>query len=118
MTNHRTNRAIALSLVLSHLLAFGLHPIFHNASVVPPGSLEQRLVPHEDADHCKHVPISERSDCPICVSHHNSIAPQQDSFGNGQVQIVDKIQVASTLPLSHIDLFGSLSQRGPPSVIL
>ena len=116
--NHRTNRAIAVFLVLSHLLAFGLHSVFHSDLILFSGSLEQQVFPHEDTDRCKHIPISEHCYCPICISHHNRIAPEQYTFDNGQLQIVDEIEIGPTVLLPQIHLFGSLSQRGPPSVIL
>lgn len=111
------SKIFALFLILSHLLGFGLHSVFHNDFIVFPGSLEHQVFPHEDTDHCKHIPLSEHSDCPICLSHQSVTAPDQDSFDNGQLQIVGKTGIVPTVPSLQTHLFGSFSRRGPPFLL-
>ena len=112
-----TRKIFALFLTLSHLMVFGLHPILHHDFTVFSCSVEQQLFPHEDAYHSKHVSLAEHSDCPICASHQSRIAPEQNTLDNGRLQILDKIEIVPTVPLLQIHLFGSLSQRGPPSLL-
>ena len=111
------SKIFALTLILSHLLGFGLHSVFHNDTFLYSRSQQQQVFPHEDADHCKHIPLAEHSDCPICVSHQSRIAPEQNCFDNDQLQIVDKIEIVPSVPLLQTHLFGSFTRRGPPSFL-
>ena len=115
MNSLNKSKIFALTLILSHLLGFGLHSVFHNDIFLYSSSQQQQVFPHEDADHCKHIPLSEHSDCPICVSHQSKIAPEQDGFDHDQLQIVDKIEIVPSVPLLQTHLFGSFTRRGPPS---
>jgi hypothetical protein len=111
------SKIFALFLIASHLLGFGLHSLFHNDLIVFAGSQEHQVFPHEDADHCKHIPLSEHSECPICLSHQSRIAPDQNPFYSGQLQIVGKTGIVPTAPSLQIDLFGSFSRSGPPFLL-
>lgn len=111
------NKIFAIFLILSHLLGFGLHSIFHNDIYVYSSSQQQQVFPHEDADHCKHIPISEHVECSICLSAQSRIVPDQISLNLGEVQVVGKsITILSPL-LTHEKLFGSFSRRGPPFLL-
>jgi hypothetical protein len=111
------SKILVLFLILSHLLGFGLHSVFHNDLIVFSSSQEHQVFPHEDADHCKHIPLSEHVECNICLSSQSRIVPDQISLNLGDVQIVGiSITISSSL-LTHDHFFGSFSRRGPPSLL-
>jgi hypothetical protein len=111
------SKIFALFLILSHLLGFGLHSIFHNDIFVYSSSQQHQVFPHEDADHCKHIPLSEHVECSICLSAQSRIVPDQISLNLGDVQVVGtSITILSPL-LTHDHLFGSFSRRGPPFLL-
>jgi hypothetical protein len=111
------NKILALFLILSHLLGFGLHSVFHNDLFVYSSSQQQQVFPHEDADHCKHIPLSEHVECSICLSAQSRIVPNQIALNLGDVQVVGiSITISSPL-LTHDHLFGSFSRRGPPFLL-
>ena len=117
MNSLSKSKIFALTLILSHLLGFGLHSVFHNDIFLYSSSQQQQVFPHEDADHCKHIPLAEHSDCPICLSHNSGTVSTQNFFDNGQLQIVDKIEIVPSVPLLQTHLFGSFTRRGPPSFL-
>lgn len=106
---------ISTFLILTHLLGFGLHDLFHNDDIYFSLSSGHQLSTHEDADHCKHIPLDERADCPISASHQSRITSEQNTFDIDQLQIVDKIEIVPSVPLFQTHLFGSFTRRGPPS---
>jgi hypothetical protein len=111
------SKILALILILSHLLGFGLHSVFHNDLTIFSSAQEHQVFPHEDADHCKHIPLSEHSDCPICISHQSRIAPDQNPFFSSHLQIIGKTKIVSSVPSLQTHLFGSFSRRGPPFLL-
>ena len=111
------SKILTLFLILSHLLGFGLHSIFHNDIFYYSSSHQQQVFPHEDADHCKHIPLAEHSDCPICLSHNSGTISNQNLFDNGQLQIVGSTQILPLVPFLQTHLFGSFSRRGPPFIL-
>lgn len=111
------SKIFALFLILSHLLGFGLHSVFHNDLIVFSSSWEHQVFPHEDADHCKHIPLSEHSECNICLSSHSRIVPDQISLNLGGVHVVGAAAAISSPLLTQDHLFGSFSRRGPPSFL-
>jgi hypothetical protein len=108
------SKIFALFLIASHLLGFGLHSVFHNDLIVFFGSQEHQVFPHEDADHCKHIPLSEHSECNICLSSQSRIVPDQISLNLGEIQIVGTAVTISSPLFTQDHLFGSFSRRGPP----
>jgi hypothetical protein len=117
MNNIRNNRILALSLILSHLLGFGFHSVFHMHPVVCSGAQEQQLFPHEDAAHCKHLPLNDQTECTICLSAQSRILPDQPSLNLGNVQVVGTSSGISSAFLTHGHLLGFFSRRGPPFLL-
>jgi len=111
------NKIFSLFLILSHLLGFGLHSVFHNDFPVYSSSPQQQVFPHEDADHCKHIPLSEHAECPICISHQSRIVSDQNPFFSARLQIIGKTEVVPLVPALQPHLFGSFSRRGPPLLL-
>jgi hypothetical protein len=111
------SKILVLFLVLSHLLGFRLHYAFHKDLIVISGLLGQQILPHGDADHCKHIPLSEYIECNICLSSQNSIVPVQISPNPGKVQVVGAAAIISSQLLVQEHLFESFSRRGPPSLL-
>jgi hypothetical protein len=117
MTTLTRSKIFVLFLIASHLLGFGLHSIFHNDIFVYSSSQQQQVFPHEDADHCKHIPLSEHSECNICLSAQSRIVPDQIALNLGDVQVVGSTTTISSPLLTHDHLFGSFSRRGPPFLL-
>jgi len=113
----QTNRIIVLFLLATHLACFGLHDLIHDHPILISGSFNSQLFPHEDADHCKHIPLSEHSECGICLSSHSRIAPDQISLDFGKVQVVGTVPTITFSHLIQDHLLYSFSRRGPPSLI-
>ena len=91
MAVKKKNKILILLILASHLVCFGLHDLIHDHPILITGSLEARFFPHEDADHCKHIPLSEHCECSICLSAHSRIAPDQISLDFGKVQVVGAV---------------------------
>ena len=117
MISKTINKILALFLILSHLLGFGLHSIFHSDIFLYSSSQQQQVFPHEDADHCKHIPLTEHVECSICLSAQSRIVPVQISLNLGGVQVVGTSITISSPLLTHDHLFGSFSRRGPPFLL-
>jgi hypothetical protein len=115
MFSRKKNKALSLFLIAGYLFGFGLHNIFHNELFIFSGSAEQQVFPHQDADHCRHIPLSANADCPICLSHQSSTTPDHISFLSVQLQIVGKSVAIPDVPLLHSHLLQSFSRRGPPA---
>ncbi|MFZ1979312.1 MAG: hypothetical protein WAV76_15260 [Bacteroidota bacterium] len=113
----KKNKILVLLILASHLVGFGLHDFIHDHPIVPSGSFEARFFPHEDADHCKQIPLSEHSECSICLSAHSRIAPDQISLDFGEVQVVGTAPTITSPHLIQDHLFRSFSRRGPPSLL-
>jgi hypothetical protein len=94
-----------------------LHDLIHDHPILISGSFNSQLFPHEDADHCKHIPLSEHSECGICLSSHSRIAPDQISLDFGKVQVVGTVPTITFSHLIQDHLLYSFSRRGPPSLI-
>ncbi len=111
----KKNKILILLILASHLVGFGLHDLIHDHPILISGSFEAQLFPHEDADHCKHIPLSEHSECGICLSSHSRIAPDQISLDFGNVQVVGTLPIITFPHLIQNHLFNSFSRRGPPA---
>ena len=117
MAVKKKNKILVLFILASHLAGFGLHDIIHDHPILIGGSFEARFFPHEDADHCKHIPLSEHSECSICLSAHSRIAPDQISLDFGEVQVVGAVPTITFPHLIQNHLFNSFSRRGPPALL-
>jgi hypothetical protein len=111
------NKILILLILASHLASFGLHDLIHDHPILTSGSFEARLFPHEDADHCKHIPLSEHSECGICLSSQSRIAPDLISLDFGGVQVVGTLPIITFPHLIQNHLFSSFSRRGPPAFL-
>jgi len=111
------SKILPIILVLTHLLGFGLHSVFHNDIFLYSSSQQHQVFPHEDADHCKHIPLPEHTECNICLSSQSRIVPDEIPLNLGDIQIVGTSATISSPLLTHDHLFGSFSRRGPPFLL-
>ena len=69
---------------------------------------------HADADNCKHLSLSDHSQCAICASSHNRVSLESVSVGLDLLEIVGRAIVERqphSVPCLPLDTF---YRRGPP----
>lgn len=106
--------AVALLVCQLANLAFW-HPT-HFDFVFASGQGRARIITHDDADHCKHLPLEDHSQCAICDSAHNrvSIEPTRE-VKLGFLQLVGRYVVERPAVSQRSPLADSFYRRGPPS---
>jgi hypothetical protein len=105
------------ALAAIQLVGTGLFPSLHHDFELLGGTTQQTVTSHADADHCKHLPLTEHSHCAVCQSAQSRITPEPLSLGTTDVGFVPYFVPTRTSATSQSHLFESFSRRGPPFLL-
>ena len=75
------------------------------------------ITTHADADHCKHLPLSDDSQCAICNSLHSRLQVDPTVVGLSGLEVVGGIVVSDLNVTAEFPLRDSFYRRGPPSLL-
>jgi hypothetical protein len=92
-------------------------PMEHHHAEDATGSGRVTVTQHEDADHCKHIPLSAHDDCALCSTHNGRTAAAV-SYTPIFSTTVRTVGFLLQDPYFHSLLFlSSQTHRGPPNLL-
>ncbi len=104
----------SLALLLVYVLGI-VTPMEHHHLDDVMGSGRAVLMQHEDADHCKHVPLAVYGDCALCAMY-NGKATEAVSASPVLGAPFREVVCAVQQPYFHsLHFLSSQSHRGPPA---
>jgi len=118
MSSSKNLKIFAVALLICQLanLAFW-HPA-HIDFPFASGQSQTRVTDHSDADHCKHLPLGEHSQCAICLASQSRISIEPSAEINlGVLELVGRCVAEHTLTSQQNPLSDSFYRRGPPTFL-
>lgn len=117
MSTLKNRKAIAVASLVCQLASLAFWQPTHFHLDFFSGPAQEKLIPHADADHCKHLPLSDDSQCTICLSAHSRISVEPVSVTPGSLHFVGRLAAADPATSAHHPLLDSFYRRGPPFLL-
>jgi hypothetical protein len=117
MFSHRTFKIVAVALLICQLASVSSWHASHVEDLVWYGETHSQVSTHSDADHCKHLPLSEHAQCGICTSVHSRISLEPVNDNIGLLSLVGHFVAAALTCSARLFPLNSFYRRGPPSLL-
>jgi hypothetical protein len=117
MFSHRTLRILAIAILACQVASLTSWHSAHFDDLFWYGRAQTQVSSHADADHCKHLPLSEHAQCGICTSVHSRISLEPSSDNLGLLQVVGQYVAASSTCSTQLLPLDSFYRRGPPALL-
>ena len=117
MFSDQTVKALTVAILACQLATLSSWHAAHIEDLFWYGQAQAQVSTHADADHCKHLPLSEHTQCGICTSIHSRISLEPVSDNLGLLQVVSHIVPAASTCSAQLLPFNSFYRRGPPSLL-
>ena len=117
MFKHRTLKILAIAILACQLASLSSWHTAHVEDLFSYGPAKAQVSTHADADHCKHIPLSEHTQCGICSSVHSRISLEPVNHNIGLLSLVGHLVAVSSTCSTQVLPLDSFYRRGPPSLL-
>ena len=117
MFSRRTLKILAVTILACQLASVSSWHSAHIEDLFSYGQARAQITTHADADHCKHIPLSEHTQCGICASIHGRISIEPVSVNLGLLSVVGYLVAATSTCSTQRLPFDSFYRRGPPALL-
>jgi len=117
MFSRRTLKILAVAILACQLASLSSWHSAHIDDLFSYGRAQAQVSAHADADHCKHIPLSEHTQCGLCTSIHSRISLEPISDNLGLLEVVGQYVAASSTCSTQFLPLDSFYRRGPPSLL-
>ena len=114
MFSRRTLKILAIAILACQLASLSSWHTAHLEDLFSSGTAKAQVSTHADADHCKHLPLSEHTQCGICTSIHGRMSLEPVSDKLGLLQVVGYFVAVGSTCSTQLFPLDSFYRRGLP----